>query len=132
MRKKFITILLLLAVVFIGCNSTKNIDASLLKNSWTHAYEEDENGVSVFRQTDSQEFAPSMYRLNLFLKDQNQAEYLVLSPVDAHYMETGLWRYDTNSNRLIVTDTSGKTVRQYQVLEVTDNLLKVKEISSQQ
>lgn len=117
-------------MMLASCSTVKNTDTSLLKNDWKHAYEEDKDGISVFRPSISQDFAPSMYRLQLILKDSNEAEYLVLSPVDAHYMESGKWDYDAGTRQLVITDKEGKTVHQYEIVEVTDNLLRVKELNA--
>ncbi|MDO5524137.1 MAG: hypothetical protein Q4G48_08865 [Bacteroidia bacterium] len=129
--KKILFVFCAALIALASCNTVKKADNSLLKNSWTNLHEENQDGVMVFRPTHSQEFAPSMYRLVLDLKDNNVAEYLVLSPVDAHYMESGKWRFDSNTQQLTITDKDDKTVHAYQVLEVTKDLLRVKEVAKQ-
>lgn len=123
-------ILFLTLITWIGltsCNTVKKADISLLENNWTHAYEEDKDGVRIFKPSQSQDFAPSMYRLNLVLKANNEAEYLVLSPVDAHFMETGKWKYNADTRELLITDNDNRPVHRYKVIEVTNNLLQMEE-----
>lgn len=127
--KKIVFVFCAVFIALASCTTVKKQDNSMLKNSWTNVHEENRDGVMVFRPTHSQEFAPSMYRLVLDLKENNLAEYLVLSPMDAHYMESGKWRFDSNSQQLTITDKSDKTVHAYKVLEVTKDLLRVKEVA---
>lgn len=129
--KKILFVSIALFIALSSCNTVKKLDDSLLKNSWTHAYENDADGVKLFKPTHSQEFAPSMYRLVIDLKENNQSEYLVLSPVDAHYMETGKWHFDNATQKLTITDKEDKTVHAYEVLEVTKDMLKVREVTMQ-
>lgn len=128
MIKKILIALCAVIISFSACDTIKKVDESMLKNSWTHVYEEDTDGIKIFKPTHSQEFAPSRYRLVLNLKENNQAEYLVLSPNDAHYMEKGTWHYNTDTQQLAIKDNNNNTIHMYEVLEVTDNLLRVKQL----
>ena len=128
MKNKILFVLFVSVLVLASCNTMKNTDNSFLKNNWTHSYEEDKGDVRVFKPTSSQDFAPSMYRLSFVLKENNEAQYLVLSPVDAHYMEAGQWSYNPNTHQLVITDKNDKTVHQYEVIKVTNSILRVKEL----
>lgn len=73
-------------------------------------------------------FPPARYRNTFTLKENGEVEYTVLAPNDAHSTENGKWTYDANTKRLRITNSANVLVVEYEVLELTDDLLRVREI----
>lgn len=116
----------LLILTFISCRDTSNqnsIDPQLI-GCWLHSYEEQAAGGSeIYRPCDYKEFGPSHYRRRIILKENQEAEYLELSPVDAHAMKPGTWEYDTNKKILRILDTNGNVVWSVTVLSIAKDKL---------
>jgi hypothetical protein len=71
------------------------LETDRLINCWTHAMEEDSgDGTQIFRPCDSQEFPLSRFRMTMTLRPDGTAEYLELSPVNAHQLVEGRWAFD--------------------------------------
>ncbi len=118
----------------ISCNdkavsadtTNPNSKNTLIQKCWTNSYEEaTDGGPQIFRPCDYKEFAASHYRLRFELNPDNVANYLFLSPVDAHHMVTGTWSYDESSKALIIKDSTGVSAHTYQLIELASDKLVV-------
>ena len=125
--KKYLIILGILNVfLFTHCKQEKVSDFDLIKGSWKHSYEEeDENGYSIYRPSDYKEFPLRRFRQYFDFKDNNMCFYLVLSPNDAHYIQEGIWKYDESTN-IIKIISRKDVVFEFQILELDENILKLK------
>lgn len=113
-----------------GCKneSTYDPDLLLLLKCWGNASEEkDQEGIMIFRPCATHTFPPARYRQYFTFKENDTIEYSVLAPNDAHYTLTGKWEYDANSNQLTIWKTEGGTVGVFEVVELGEDVLKVKE-----
>src|SRR5690349_15784584 len=114
---------LLLTLLFgiLACqeqSSSSGANPSLIK-CWVHSYEEQaEGGTDWYRPCDYKEFGPSHYRRRMILKENNEAEYLELSPIDAHTMKAGRWEYDKGTKALRILDAQGNEVWSFIVVSV--------------
>jgi len=52
------------------------------------------DGRQIFRPCDSQEFPASRFRMTMTLRSDGSAEYLEMSPIDAHQLVEGRWAFD--------------------------------------
>ena len=126
MKTKLSFFILLCAFSFTGCFTTQETDTSdLLVNCWTHSHEEDaQDGKQIFRPCDFKSFGPSHYRNKLVLKANQNAEYLELSPTDAHTMQPGKWVYDAKSKILRIMNAAGTVISTFTVISIeSDKLL---------
>ncbi len=121
----------LLAVVFAGagCNSKDHVKADpLLAKCWTHAFEEDgQDNNMIFRPCLTHTFPAPRYRHTFTLNENGEAEYSVLAPNDAHTTEQGKWSYDSASKKLKISNQENAAVHVYEVLEINEDLLRLKE-----
>ena len=131
MTTKSILLLSLLAVVLAaaGCNSKGHVKTDpLLAKCWTHAFEEDgPDGSMIFRPCATHTFPAARYRHTFTLNENGEAEYSVLAPNDAHTTEQGKWTYDPDSKKLKISNNENAAVHQYEVLEINEDLLRLKE-----
>ncbi len=98
-KKKLLPIIIGLITLTISCDSNdldlnSNYPNELI-NVWLESYEED---YGIYRPTDYRTFPESLYRQYYKFMENNECEYLVLSPVDAHYIENGFWEYIEGEN----------------------------------
>lgn len=95
---------------------------------WTDSREEYsyEDGFKIFRPCEYKRFPPSRFRFKMDLKAGGSCSWLWLAPNDGHRMKPGTWTYDEESKKLVIRDESGKVVKEYVVLEVSGEMLKVK------
>jgi len=122
--------LLALILTVMSCNTNyeqeKVYDLNLIKRSWLHSQEEDnENGDWTFRPSDYKEFPPSRFRQYFEFKDNNVCSYLVLAPNDAHYIQEGVWKYDASTNIITIMSES-EVVFEFQIIVLNKNILKLK------
>ena len=59
------------------------------------------------------------------MRQNNECEYLVLSPLDGHYIEAGKWEYITPSKVIKIYDLQDELYKELKVIELTDDLLNV-------
>lgn len=123
--KHFIPFLLVIAFISCTTNSSSSIDISLLLNEWVHLYEEDADSVQTYRPADYMEFPPSRYRQRYIFEESGNAEWLVLSPTDAHYFESGKWLYDETENHLIITDSTDTHLKRFKIISLEPDLLEM-------
>jgi len=128
--RKFIilTSLFVAGIILTSCNEDNNfIQSSLLYKSWTYSYEENvEDQFVVYRPTNYKKFPPSRFRQVFNLKENNLCEYLVLLPNDSQYLNNGNWEFDNKTNIIKIYNENSEIWCIYEVIELKDNLLKVK------
>jgi hypothetical protein len=93
-----------------------------LMNYWVESYEED---YGFFRPSDYTNFPVSYYRQSYNFKNRNMCEYLVLSPVDAHYMENGFWEYDSKQQIIRIYTSDKKLLEELKVISLSSELLQI-------
>ena len=127
MKPGFLLIGMASILLCFSCKkSSEDLGPAFLINCWIHSYEEENNVPDVpaiFRPCDYKDFGPARYRHKINLKADNQAEYLVLSPNDAHYTEEGTWEFDDVNSILRIRDQSGEIFYEYQVVEIQEDKL---------
>ncbi len=95
---------------------------------WTHAFEQDSvDGTKLFLSCMNHTFPVARYRQSFTLQEDGKVEYTVLADNDAHSTENGTWSYDAGTKKLRISDKGNAVVHEYEVLEVNDDLLRVKE-----
>ena len=132
MRKLIILSIVIAAGISItSCNKdNETIQRSLLENSWTHSYEESIPGqIEVYRPTNYKEFPPLRFRQIFNFKSNNLCDYLVLSPNDGHYLKNAFWDFDEKANIIKIYTKNSEVLYRYEVIELRDNLLKIKAIN---
>lgn len=132
MRKRFfLPCVFALFIIFTGCEDEKNEVTleSVLKGSWTQSYEEQTSvEIEIFRHSNSKDFPLSRYRQVFIFEENNQCQYLVLAPNDAHYVESGFWEFDEKSNIIKIFNLNFELLFQFEAVEFTDSLLKLRAI----
>lgn len=117
----------LLLLASTSCKDPQEVSVDmLLLNCWTHSYEEQtSDDIRVYRPCDFKEWPNLRYRESFTLQDNSEANYLVLSPSDAHYFSNATWIYNQDSSKLNIFD-SDSIVRNYEVIEVKADKLVLK------
>ncbi len=95
-----------------------------LINTWAESYEED---YGVYRPSTQIKFPPSRFRQTYNFMENNQCEYLVLSPVDAYFMQTGQWDYDQEQKTICVYKENHEILRELKVKSLTAEKLLIGE-----
>lgn len=123
-----ITILLSSATCKKEVTSTPAPPDPLLMKCWTNDFEaEGADNIRIFRSCMNHTFPAARYRNTFTLKENGDVEYSVLAPNDAHTTENGRWTYDANTRKLRITNNENVLVKEYEVVELTDDLLRLKE-----
>ena len=129
MRNLVLFIVVLTSVMTItSCEKDDEINQlSLLRKSWTHSYEEKAlEGVQIYRPSDYKDFQSSWYRQIFNFEDNNECDYYVLAPNDAHFMASGSWDYNDKINIIKVFNSDSEMIYEFEVVVLTDDLLKLK------
>jgi len=119
----------ILLLSMAGCKSEGASSPDPLFNKcWTHAFEEEgENNIRIFRPCATHTFPAARYRNTFTLNASGDVEYSVLAPNDAHTTEEGEWSYNSNTKKLVILNNTNGVVSEYEVLEIKEDVLKVKE-----
>lgn len=91
----------------------------VLLNTWFET--DDTNGE--YRPSDFMDFLPSRYRQSYAFYENNICDYLVTSPIDAHYTVEGKWEYNSENEVLNIYDPQGQLHREFIIIEISKNLL---------
>ncbi len=127
MKNLIYTFILIIGLTTISCEKEKEKSKlSLLKKTWIHSYEE---GYDVYRPSDYKKFPDSRFRGVFDFRNNNECSYLVLAPNDGHYMEEGTWKFDEKNNALTIRTKQSKILYNFQVLEVTENILRIENLN---
>lgn len=120
-EKKYTT-LFLLVFLAITLSSCKSDQEPLLINTWVSSYEE---GMGIYRPMDFKDYPASHFRQSYNFKSNNECEYLVLSPVDAHYIESGTYEYKESDKTIKIYAPQGQLYKELKVEKLTANLLRL-------
>lgn len=110
-----------------GCSDNDNLKLNSnypneLINAWVESYEE---GNGIYRPSDYTNFPISRFRQAYKFMEMNKCEYLVLSPLDAHYIENGLWEYDDQYQILRIYKLNEELLRELKVISISTELLQI-------
>lgn len=123
---KYLGFIILLSALFLHCGCTENeLNPNYpeeLINTWVHSYEEN---TEYFRANNPATFPASRYRQVYTFMEDNICEYLVSSPVDAHYIEIGTWEYDYINKNIRIYKKDGK-LEELKVISISPDLLRIK------
>ncbi len=127
MKNLIYTFILVIGLITISCEKEKEKSKlSLLKKTWEHSYEE---GYDVYRPSNYKKFPDSRFRGVFVFRDNDECSYFVLAPNDAHYAEKGTWKFNEKKNTLIILNKQSKILYHWKILELTENILRVKDIN---
>lgn len=140
--------LLLAGSLFITCknqqkaspdDSTTKVDSGLvitedvsntsdpLITCWANAFEEEgQDSTLIFRPCATHTFPEARYRNTFTLLENGEVEYSVMADNDAHTTERGKWSYDVQTKKLMISNMHNSLVHEFEVIEIGDNVLKVK------
>lgn len=100
----------------------------LLLKCWTNDFEsEGTDNIRIFRSCMNHTFPAARYRNTFTLKENGEVEYSVLAANDAHTTENGKWTYDPTTKKLRISSNEDVLVEEYEVVELTEDLLRLKE-----
>jgi len=124
---------LILSLTFvIACSSDMDdtsLQTDLLVNCWTHSLEEDPDGnTQIFRTCNSMDFPVSRFRMVFDLKADGTCEYLEASPIDAHMLVPGTWRFELATQRLMIFAEKGEPAFMMRVEKLEENLAELRSI----
>ncbi|MFT4780219.1 MAG: hypothetical protein ACI923_002763 [Flavobacteriales bacterium] len=114
-----LSLLLLIGCSDDGLELNRNYPENLI-NTWVESYEED---YGIYRPSDFMNFPTSWFRRTYTFMEGNECEYLVLSPVDAHYMESGKWEYDQKQSTIRIYKSNDELIHELKVTSLTSNIL---------
>lgn len=100
----------------------------LFLKCWANAFEEQgTDSILIFRPCATHTFPAARYRNTITFNQNGDVEYSVLADNDAHAMEQGKWTYDAQTKKLMIVNKSNAVVHEYEVVEIGEDVLKVKE-----
>lgn len=128
MRKNCIlTMFVALGISISSCSSVSKVQHdSMLEKIWTHDTEESTEQYDLYRPSDYKVFPPSRYRQVFDFKKDGVCAYLFLEPTDGHMMRIGKWNLDEKTNSIKIYDQHAVLLYQFEVVEMSDDLLKLK------
>ncbi|WP_347175167.1 hypothetical protein [Polaribacter uvawellassae] len=123
MKTNKIVIIILGLIMLVSSCSSDDFDLNPeypteIINSWLESYEED---YGVYRPSDYKTFPDSHYRQYFKFMENNKCEYLVLSPVDAHYIENGFWEFIEDDNSIHIYNQNMELHRTLKVVSISSN-----------
>lgn len=99
-----------------------------VRGSWTHSFEEDEAGVLVYRPTHSFTFPPARAgRETLEFGEGGKLTEWAIGPDDRPQATTDRWTA-LGMNRFTLGGTADAPQRVIEVIEVTQDILKIRKI----
>ena len=106
-----------------------------LVGSWTHAFEDEPEGSAVdwYRPTLSRDWTEAWFRMRFDLYQDGTAQYMWLSPVDAHEMRPGTWQFDPKDDRIVrIYDQQGVLLERvsFRIVGLEDDLLRVEPLGA--
>jgi len=124
--KKILPIIIGLIILTTSCDSD-DLDLNTnypneLINTWVESYEEN---YGTYRPIDYTTFPESNFRQYYNFTENNKCEYLVLSPVDAHYMENGFWEYIESESIVNMYDSNKNLNRKLKVISISSDLFQI-------
>lgn len=122
-------LLLSIFLISAGCHTegTSSNDPVFHK-CWVNAFEEEsQDDIMIFRPCLTHTFPVSRYRNTFTLNENNEVEYSVLAPNDAHTTEEGKWSYDPQTKKLRFVNAENIVVSEYEVLELKEDLLRLRQ-----
>ena len=120
---------LLILSAFLFFSSTeytnKEVDLSLLINTWTHSREENKSNIpgETYRPSDYMTFPPARFRQIYKFNADYTCSYLFLSPTDGHHMKHAKWKFDKTNQTLLIVDENGETKFSFHVYSLENDLL---------
>lgn len=130
--KRILLSICLLIVAVTACDEVNSqpelVPSDLLKN-WVHSFEEqvDRNAdIMIFRPSDSRQFAPSWFRQAYEFMEDGKCRYLVLHPLDAHYMASGTYSFDRENDIILIYSADGQLVQELTILVLNSDELSIK------
>ncbi len=121
----------ILTITFlISCTKTSTVKTNpFLFNCWTDSYEESENKEStIYRSCDYKVFDSSHYRNSFTLREDLTLDYLVLSPVDAHFFIEGTWELNESMDVITLFSNDDKVLAKYKIVEIEEDMLSLKRL----
>ncbi len=131
-RVVFIALVVLTSLAFVNCedktasNEETSTTSLLKKDVWEHSYEE---SLNTYRPL-SYNLPISRYRQSFHFEDNNVCTYSVLAPDDGHYSKEGRWEFNEENKNLTIFDENSKILYDFKIVELTENILKVENITS--
>jgi hypothetical protein len=123
-------LLMLLAPAYAEDVKPTNVNIDFLCQQWTHSREEQQNdGVQVYRPSTFKKFSPSRFRMQYLFAKDGTCKWMFLSPSDAHQLKDGKWKIDPADDRVLQVE-KGEMTESYRVIELTNDLLKLKPVAA--
>lgn len=131
MKNRLAMALFIILSVF-SCENQADVNIESLseldiQGCWTHAREEEEN---LYRPCNSQNIPISRFRQVFEFKADGVCEYLVLASNDGHYMETGLWDFNENTNEVRILNPQDVVLLSFVITDISNDSFKL-EITSE-
>jgi hypothetical protein len=117
-------------ILFASCKNKSNPtvpgqDYSSLVQSWTNSIEEQTDSIQVYRPSNYKQYPTVRFREVFEFSKDSTCSYLVLSPTDAQYMQSGRWSILSTDNKVIaIFDSSQRMYTKFQLVELNQDLLK--------
>lgn len=128
---KYTSVLCLLCLLFMAvtCKKTDKVAAQLAGKVWLHSFEEDEEGLWVYRPN-TYDFPPSKGRTGFSIEPGGVFKRFEIAPADGLQEEEGEWEQLENDLVQIRMGQSSTPPTDYriQIVSLSDDLLKVKRI----
>ena len=109
-------------------NNVSNTSDPVFVKCWANAFEEEGlDSILIFRPCATHTFPAARYRNTFTLMENGDVEYSVMAEYDAHTTEHGKWTYDAQAKKLNIVNKDNGLVHEYEVIEIADDILRVKE-----
>lgn len=129
MRYTSVLCLLCLLLMAVTCKRSDTVVAQLAGKVWLHSFEEDEEGLWVYRPN-TYDFAPSRGRTGFSVEPGGVFKRFEIAPADGLLEEAGEWE-QLQKNLVQIRMTEGSmppTEYRMEIVSISDSLLKVRRI----
>ncbi|SFG85655.1 hypothetical protein [Pontibacter chinhatensis] len=129
MRNAFVFCLLCLLFMAVTCKPDDKVVAQLAGKVWLHSFEEDEEGLWVYRPN-TYDFPPSRGRTGFSAEAGGVFKRYEIAPADGLQEETGEWTHlKKNLVEVRMAEGSNPPLEyRIEIVSISDSLLKVKRL----
>jgi len=100
----------------------------IFQDQWLHYREEDIGELRLYRPWRIKQPKPGWYKHRIKFIDDTQCEYLKLSPADAHMMEPATYSFESDDQRLRITDPKANKSYNYEIIRIEETYMLMKEL----
>lgn len=125
--KVFVLIIFLSVLLFASCGSDNDASPNTpypneIINNWIEV----DRVLGIYKPIGFEEFPVQRFAQTYEFKENNICNFLMLSPVDAHFIVKGKWEYVKDTRRIQIYNSLDELHIEFEMLELSEEILRIK------